>query len=319
MAKDRPKIPKESSDRKSRSKGFIQSLKKPRSRLVGQREQLNVVQLGRPRSQGSDLYHSLLILSWPRFLGLMALLYGLLNTIFALAYLVDPWGNSIANADPNSFLDAFFFSVQTMASIGYGALYPQTAYANILVTIESLLGLLWIATATGLMFARFSRPTAKVMFSQVAVISPYDGLPTFMFRAANQRRNQILEAQIRVTLVRNTQSQEGIMMRRFYDMPLARSQTPVFALTWTAMHPITPESPIYGMTLEDLEEQDAEIIVTLLGIDGTVTQTIHARYSYIPSEIYWNMRFADILSYTADGRRAVDYRKFHEVIPLSES
>ncbi|HEY9698148.1 MAG TPA: ion channel [Trichocoleus sp.] len=291
-------------------------LPKQRSRLVGRRGQFNVVQVGKSRSQGSDLYHALLTLSWPRFLCLMALFYSLLNALFALAYLFDPSGNGIANAPPGSFVDAFFFSVQTMASIGYGALYPQTTYANVLVTIESLLGLLWIATATGLMFARFSRPTAKVMFSRMAIVAPYDGLPTLMFRAANQRRNQILEAHIRVTLVRNVQTQEGIEMRRFYDMALARSQNPIFALTWTALHPITPESPLYGMTSADLEEQDAEIIVTLMGLDETFSQTIHARYSYAPCEICWNMQFADILSYTPDGRRAVDYRQFHKVLPL---
>lgn len=287
--------------------------KKPvTSRLVNTKGGFNVIRLGETSSRWRDLYHLLLTLSWPSFFGLLALLYGLANIFFALLYALDP--NGIANARPGSLVDAFFFSVQTMASIGYGAMYPQTLYTHVIVTIESLVGLLGLAMGTGLMFSRFSRPTAKVLFSRVAVIAPFEGQPTLMFRVANQRRNQILEAQINVTLVRNQVDAQGRFMRRFYDLKLVRSRTPIFALTWMAMHPIDEESPLYQLTPADYDEAELEIIVTLTGLDETFAQTIHARHSYIPSEILWERRFVDILAKTADGRRTVDYSHFHDTV-----
>ncbi|WP_416675575.1 ion channel [Egbenema bharatensis] len=307
-------IPPHSSTRRSPAR----SNRNPSARLVNLKGGFNVVQLGSIHSRWNDLYHLLLTLPWLQFLGLLILTYIGLNGLFALAFLAGG-PNSIANAQAGSFKDAFFFSVQTMASIGYGAMYPQTTYANIIVTLEAIVGVLWLAMATGLMFARFSRPTARVLFSQVAVIAPRNGIPTLMLRAANQRGNQILEAQLRLSLVRNIMTEEGEFMRRFFDLELERSQTPIFALTWLAMHTINDRSPLYGITLEAFAEMEAEIIVTLIGIDETFSQSIHARHSYVPSEILWNARFADILTRTPDGRRAVDYQHFHKAIPISPS
>lgn len=299
-----------------RSKKIVQAIQsrlpKQPVRLMNSRGGFNVAQLGSTRSKWSDLYHSLLTISWWHFVGLLASTYLALNALFALVYLLG--GDGIANARSGSFVDAFFFSVQTTATIGYGGMYPKTAYANAIVTLEAIVGLFWITLSTGLMFARFSRPTARVLFSRVAVVGPYNGIPTLMFRAANQRGNQILEAQMRLTLVRNVMTPEGEFMRRFYDMALERSQTPLFALTWLVLHPIDDRSPLYGMTLDDLAEVETELIVTLSGTDETFSQTIHARHSYVFSEILWNCRFVDILTRTPDGRRAVDYRYFHEVI-----
>ena len=225
-------------------------------------------------------------------------------------------GDSIANARPGSFADAFFFSVQTMASIGYGAMYPKTDYANMVVAIEALVGLMSLAMATGLMFARFSRPTAKVLFSKIAVIVPYNGKPTLMFRTANERHNQIFEAEMHVSLVRDEASIEGVVMRRFYDLKLVRKQTPIFALTWTGMHIIDETSPLYGETAETLHHSNIEIIVILTGMDETVAQTIHTRHSYLADEIHWNHRFVDILVTMPDGKRLIDYTRFHDVVKL---
>ncbi|NWF59248.1 MAG: ATP-sensitive inward rectifier potassium channel 10 [Fischerella sp.] len=286
----------------------------PAPRMINRAGNFNVVRKGISNSHWGDLYHLLLTLSWPKFLALIALGYLVANSFFALAYLAG--GDGIENAQPGSFPDAFFFSVQTMASIGYGAMFPKTAYANTLVTIEALLGLMGLAMATGLVFARFSLPKARVMFSRVAVITPYNRVPTLMFRVANERQNWILEAQVRVTLVRSEITAEGEAMRRFYDMQLLRSQTPLFALTWTVMHPIDENSPLYGMTPEQMIEDDMEVVVTLTGIDETVSQAIHSRHSFIAGEIFWNMRFVDILSKTQNGRRSIDYSRFHDVIPL---
>lgn len=288
----------------------------PQVRLVGRKGQfsLNVVRLGVSRLHLADLYHWLLTLSWPRFFILIWLSYALTNSLFALAYLAG--GDCITNARPGSFKDAFYFSVQTMATIGYGAMYPRTDYANTIVCIQALFGLWGVAMVTGLAFARFSRPTARVIFSRVAVIAPFNGVPTLMYRTANQRSNQILEAQQRVTLIRDEVTSEGELMRRFYDLELMRSHSPIFALTWTVMHAINENSPLYKVTPKDLVEQQAEMVVTLTGLDETVSQTIHARHSFVASEILWDMRFVDIISRKPEGKRVVDYTRFHEVKPL---
>jgi inward rectifier potassium channel len=275
---------------------------------------LNIVGMGAWHSYWRDPYHLLLTLPWSGFLALTVLGYLIANALFALAYLAG--GDGIENARPGNFFDAFFFSVQTMASIGYGAMHPRTDYANAVVTIEALTGLMGLAMGTGLMFARFSKPTARVTFSRIAVITPYDGVPTLMFRAANQRRNQILEAQMRVRLMRDEVSIEGQFMRRVYDLKLIRSQNPMFSLSWTAMHPIDEQSPLYGITPESLDQAETSLVVTLSGLDETVSQTIHARHIYICKDILWNMRFVDIISKTKDGNRFVDYSRFHDVVPL---
>lgn len=285
-----------------------------RSRFISRDGLSNVLRKGESNSQWRDPYHLLLTLSWVNFFGLTVLVYVLTNALFALAYLAG--GNGIENARPGSFSDAFFFSVQTMASIGYGAMYPRTTYTNVIVVVEALAGLLELAMVTGLMFARFARPTARVIFTNVAVIAPYDGVPTLMFRTANQRRNQILEAQLRVSLLRSEFSAEGQFMRRFHDLKLVRAQTQFFALTWTAMHPIDQHSPLYGITAASLVEDEVEIVISLTGIDETVSQPIHARHSYVAREILWNMRFVDILGRTAEGRGYVDYTQFHYVVPV---
>lgn len=283
-------------------------------RILKQDGRLNIEGQNKWYSYWRDPYHLLLTLPWPWFLGLVSLGYVVSNALFAVAYLIG--GDGIANARPGNFFDAFFFSIQTMASIGYGAMYPKSDYANTLVAIESLVGLMVLAMGTGLAFARFSRPTARVVFSQVAVVAPFDGVSTLMFRVANKRRNQILEAQLSLSLVRDEINAEGQFIRRFYQLRLVRSQNPVFILSWLAMHPIDENSPLYGATPEMLATAETMLIVTLTGIDETVSQTIHDRHSYIAPEILWNHRFVDIICRKPDGQRFVDYSHFHNVEPL---
>lgn len=282
--------------------------------LVRQNGKLSVEGLGAWYNYLRDPYHLLLTIPWAGFLALICVGYVLANALFALAYILG--GNGIENARPGNFLDAFFFSVQTMASIGYGAMYPRSTFANFLVTIESLVGLFGVTMATGLMFARFSRPTARVVFSRVAIIAPYEGVPTLMFRTANQRRNLILEAALRVSLARDEITTEGDFMRRIYDLKLIRSQNPSFSLSWTAMHPIDDRSPLYGVTPEALDEDEATIIITLTGLDETVGQNIYAHHTFAANDILWNMRFVDILAWTPNGDRYIDYSHFHDVKPL---
>ncbi len=271
-----------------------------------------VRRVGSARRMRRDLYHALLTMRWTSFFGVQAAAYLLFNAIFAVFYWAVP--GSVANARPGSFGDAFFFSVQTMATIGYGVMAPQTLYANILVTIEALLGMASFAVAAGLIFARFSRPTARILFSRVAVVTSFNSVPTLMFRCANERRNQIFEAQVHVDFARQETSAEGLELRRSYELGLARNRNPQFSLSWTVMHPIDAQSPLYGIDPDLLASQEAAIVVTLTGIDETLSQTVFARTSYRADEILWSRKFVDILSETEAGETLVDYRGFHDTV-----
>ncbi|MGC1307937.1 MAG: ion channel [Phormidesmis sp.] len=286
--------------------------------FIGNDAYPEIERIGDPHSYWGDIYHLLLTMPWPTFIGLTSLLYLLVNALFAFAYSLGGGIATVGENEPQYFLELFFFSVQTMASIGYGAMYPDSLYAHWLVVIESLVGLFFIATTTGLVFARFSLPTARILFSNVAVIAPFNGVPTLMFRAANKRKNYILEAQLWVTLVRDEYSSEGDFMRRFHDIQLVRSHTPVFSLSWTAMHQILPGGLLDGDTAESLRRDRAEIIVTLTGLDETLAQTIHARHTFIADDIHWEHRFADILLTGRHGRRVIDFNQFDVIYPISK-
>jgi inward rectifier potassium channel len=273
-----------------------------------------VLTLGLKRPWFGDLYHRILTVGWLAFFAIGSATYLAANLVFATLYLLQP--GAIAHAHPGSFADAFFFSVQTMATIGYGQMSPATFYANLLMTVETAVGLMFVALTTGLVFARFSRPTARVLFSRVAVVHHYNGTPTLSIRLANERQNQLLAAEVSMTLVRDEVSAEGELSRRFYDLTLLRNRSPVFALTFRVMHPIDRDSPLHGMTVDRLAEQNAELVVATSGIDETMVQPVHARTSYLPHEILWDHRFVDILGWTEDGRRAIDYRRFHDTVSL---
>ncbi|MEM9148900.1 MAG: ion channel [Cyanobacteria bacterium P01_F01_bin.3] len=285
--------------------------------FVGNSTYPEIERIGDPHSYWGDIYHLLLTMPWATFISLTSALYLLVNALFAIAY---SWSGGVANGDGEGtyrFLDFFFFSVQTMASIGYGAMYPTSGAAHWLVVIESLVGLFFVAVTTGLVYARFSLPTARILFSDVAVVAPFNGVPTLMFRTANKRKNYILEAQLWVTLVRDEYSLEGDFMRRFHDVPLVRSHTPVFSLSWTAMHQILPGGLLDGDTVETLRRDRAQIIVTITGLDETLAQTIHARHTFNAEDIHWDHRFADILLTGSHGRRIIDFNQFHVIHPIS--
>jgi len=236
------------------------------------------------------------------------------NTLFALGYLLNPGG--IEHARAGSFGDAFFFSIQTMSTIGYGRMVPQSLFANVLVMVEALVGVFGLALMTGLIFAKFSRPSARVLFSRVAVITQWDGIPSLLFRMANARGNQIVEAQIHLVLARDEVTPEGESFRRLYDLELTRRQHALFTLTWTAVHPLTARSPLADATPASLAAADTEIIVSLMGLDETYEQTVHARYVYTARDIVWGARFVDVLSRRPDGQWQIDYPRFHDVIRI---
>ena len=270
--------------------------------------------IGLPRLAWSDAYHRLLTMPLAAFVGVMALAFLTINCMFAGLYMLDEGG--ITNARPGSFQDAFFFSVQTLGTLGYGVMSPKTLYGNAVATLETFAGLFNLGIATGVLFARISRPTARIMFTQRAVVGPMNGTPTLMFRAANQRRNLVIEAEVSVTLVHDVITSEGVLLRRFDELPVLRSKTPLFFLTWQVMHPIDENSPIRGLTAEELLKRRAEILVVMKGLDETFVSTIHARSSYTPDEIVFDAKMADIFTVDDQGRRAIDFRKFHEVEPL---
>jgi len=276
--------------------------------------------IGAERAPFGDAYFNLLHESWGRLLLQFLLGFILFNLFFAALYALDPHGLAIQGneADVPRFWRDFFFSVHTLATIGYGNVYPVTMYVNLVVVLEAMTGVLGFALITGLAFARFARPTARVMFSRVAVVQPFEGVPTIMVRAVNQRHNLILEASARASLLRQVTEADGTEMRRFFDLELVRSSNPMFPLSWTMMHKITESSPLHGMTPEAIEAAGDELVIVISGTDEAMAQTIYARTAYEAADIRWNMRFADILTLTSGGVRLLDYRKFHEVEPLRQ-
>jgi inward rectifier potassium channel len=263
---------------------------------------------------GGDLYHFLLTESWPTLLVGIALMFVVVNALFALVYMLD---KGVENARPGSFADAFFFSVQTMATIGYGKMEPDTFLAEVMMSIEALTGLVGLAMVTGLVFAKFSRPTARVRFSRVAIVSNRDGIPSLQFRMANMRANRIVDVSARVLFARQERTIEGEEMRRFYDLKLQRDRNSIFIYSWTVIHPITEDSPINGVSKEAMEAASSEIIVSVIGLDETFAQTVHARYSYRARDILWGQRFVDILERQPDGALSIDYTHFDDVIPAT--
>lgn len=276
-----------------------------------------IERLGVPRGLWTDLYHQLLAAKWRWLLLSVLVVYLALNAFFATLYLLG--GDCLENARPGSVVDAFFFSVQTMATIGYGKMVPRTPYANVVVSVEALCGLVSTAMATGLMFAKFARPTARVMFSDKALIVSRDGIPSLIFRMANARGNQIVEAALHVTLLRAERTVEGEPVRRFHDLSLVRASNPVFAMSWTAAHPITRGSPMHDVTPEKLLEWEALVVVSLVGMDETSGQTVHARHAYGAADILWGRRFVDIIEALPDGRRVMHFGRFHDTQPQEDA
>ncbi len=280
-------------------------------KIANQEGKLVIQGMGKWYRHWRDPYHLLLTIPWIGFVAIVSTAYLLLNTLFALAYLAG--GDCLTGARAGSFSDDFFFSVQTLASIGYGAIHPKTFYANSIVTLEAIASLLLVAVVTGLAFARFSRPIAKVLFSNFIIVSTDNLQPTLMFRVANERHNFILEATAQAYLIVDEQTAEGSFIRRIHELKLLRHRTPSLFLSWTIMHRIETDSPLYGLTAADLLQRQANISVLVSGVDETVAYTINARHNYAPDEILFDHRFVDIIHKSETGDRYFDYSLFHDV------
>lgn len=274
---------------------------------------LGIVKIGLNNRTFDDIYHLLMEASWTRLLVFIAAMYLGTNAFFAGLYVLA--GDSIHGAEKGSFSDAFFFSVQTLSTIGYGVMAPKGFLGSTLVTFEAFIGLLGMAMASGLMFSKFARPTARVIFSSKMIVSTRDGKPCLVLRMANGRaNNEIIEATLRISVLKPEVTTEGEKMRRFHDLVLVRSQTPLFTLTWLVIHVIDEQSPLFGETDASLHAMSVRFIVTLTGIDGTFAQTVHARTSYFADDVVWGGRFVDVTSQLPDGRLQVDYTKFNDVV-----
>lgn len=258
----------------------------------------------------SDLYYVLIRARWSTVFAFVTGCFLSLNALFGLGF----WALGGVQGTDGGYLDHFFFSVQTFGTIGYGAMYPLGKAAQSLMVVEAVCSLFLTAMVTGLVFAKFARPTARVLWSKTAVISDREGVPTLMFRMANERRNHVVDATLHAAVVRAEKTIEGETIRRVIDLQLIRNTTPTFILTWTAMHAITRDSPLYGLTQEDLVKQQAEIVLTLMGLDDTIMQTIHARTSFLPHEVSFATKYADVIG-LVNGKRQLDYAKLHELVP----
>jgi inward rectifier potassium channel len=284
-----------------------------RKRLLNKDGTFNVDRKGLSFWSSLSIYHWLLTISWTKFFALICLFYLFVNLIFAEAYYLCGPGAITRSGNHSPFFNSFFFSVQTLATIGYGKITPESLSANVLVTLESLVGLLGFALAAGLLFARFSRPSAQIIFSRVAVIAPYRGITAFEFRIANERKNQIIELEAKVLFSR-IEVWHGKAARRFYELPLERRKVVFFPLSWTIVHPISNQSPLYGKTQEDLAQSDGEFDILLTGIDETFSQTVHARSSYKPEEVVWGAKFSNIFIRAVSSELiAIDISRLHSI------
>lgn len=265
-----------------------------------------------PPSPLRDVYHLFLRASWPVALGVITAAYAALNAVFALGFLAT---GGIANARPGSFVDAFDFSVQTMGTIGYGAMAPVSRAANVLVDLESLVSLTATALATGLLFSKFSRPTVRVAFSRRAVISPVDGVPTLMVRIGNERGNRIMDTELRMILTRTEITREGSLFYRMLDLKLVRDRAPALTRSFLVMHRIEPGSPLYGATPASLRAEEAELNVAVAGTDDVSLLPVYAGATWMDADLAWGARHADVLSERPDGTMVLDVSKFHDIEP----
>jgi len=259
-----------------------------------------------------DLYHWFLRIPWWGALGLLLVAYLLINATFGALYALT---DGIANAAPGSFADGFFFSIQTMGTIGYGAMYPTTRLANVLVTCESVAGLLVTALATGMVFVRFSRIRGRVVFSEKVAIAPMDGVPTVQIRVGNARSNRIYDVDLRLSLTRTIRTAEGVAIYRTHDLKLVRDRAPTLMQSWMLLHRIDESSPLRGLSPEEMKATDAEISCSLTGTDDISLQPIHGRYTWEHFDVAWGQRLADVLSESPDGDVILDLTKFHLLEP----
>ncbi len=286
--------------------------KHPRERTIhlGDRD---IRTIGGENAFWSDLYHRAMTASMSAlFFGTLALFLGV-NLLFALLYAMDSGG--VGRVDDPHFLNLFFFSIEAFTTVGFGEMYPISTWSHLVYSIEGFTALLLTAALTGLIFARFSRPRARILFAANPVVAQHDGKTHFMLRIANARHNYIADANAQLWLIRIEPSKEGQRFRRFHELKLGRNQNPAFILSWTLFHVIDTSSMLHGLTADDLADGDYQFIVTMRGMDATASQELRTRKSYTHDQVLWGRRYADILTTDEAGLTTLDYSKFHETTP----
>jgi inward rectifier potassium channel len=258
----------------------------------------------------ADISHRCMTASWPAFIAGAALVFVVFNAIFASFYWIGR--QPISNVPGGAYIDYLYFSIETLSTAGYGDMHPQTHYGHFIATVELFTGIFSMSLMTGLIFARFSRPNARLLFVDNPVISIHEGKPTLMVRLANERDNIISNATARLWLFKNERSMEGQPLRRFYELALTRNESPALALSWTLFHTIDEASPLYGLTPDDLNASKVSLVVVVTGYDMVAAQTVHARKSYNHPDIRHGHRYADVIGITEDGRVKIDYGRFHD-------
>jgi len=288
--------------------------RKPR-RVRVRSGQVELVKLNTKAFDLRDTYHLILTLSWPGFAGVVFGIYLLINVAFAALYMLNP--HAIAEMAPGSFSDAFFFSVETLATVGYGHMYPETFYGHLIAMLEIMVGMFGLAVITGLIFVRFSRPTARLHFSNVAVIAPFDGVPTLMIRVANLRHQAMVEPEFRMIVNRDTITAEGDDVRRFRLLKLEFEHLIAFPAVLTVRHRIDEKSPLFGMTPEDFQKQDVRIVASIVGVDTVIVAPVQSLRDYNYDQIEWNRRFVEIYAENEEGDWTVDYARIDETEPCA--
>ena len=274
------------------------------------------------RGLAGSAYMLLVCISWPRFLAVVAASYLVVNALFAGVYFaLGPDALHAGERDPGlgSFAQALFFSVQTLTTVGYGSLYPRGLAANTVAALEAAMGLMGFALATGLLFARFSRPSARLAFSRNMVVAPYLGGSALQFRIANQRANVLMELQTDMMLMTVEQGGNGQLRRKFAELKLERRNIFFLALTWTLVHPLDESSPLWGKTAQDLQRLQAEVLILIRGFDDTFSQVVHSRYSYRWDEIEWSARFAPAFEVSPSGHMVLDVSRISEIQKVTTS
>jgi inward rectifier potassium channel len=284
----------------------------PKTRVVQLGGREIVVLEGQHLGFWADIGHRCMTASWPSFIGGAVLVFIAFNAIFASFYWVGD--QPIANVAGGAYIDYLYFSIETLSTAGYGDMHPQTHYGHFVSAVELFTGIFSMSLMTGLIFARFSRPNARLLFADSAVISNHEGKLSLMVRFVNERHNIIGNAAAKLWLLRNEMSLEGREFRRFYQLPLVRSEHPALALSWTLYHVIDEQSPLYGLSAADVAEANVSLVVVVSGYDVVAAQTVHARKNYDHPAILFGQRYADILDRTEDGRIRIDYGRFHETL-----
>ena len=269
-----------------------------------------VISEGLHLSFWADISHRCMTATWPVFIGGAVLVFISFNAVFASFYWIGD--QPISSVPGAAYIDYLYFSIETLSTAGYGDMHPQTHYGHFIAAVELFTGIFSMSLMTGLIFARFSRPSARLLFADNPVISVHDGKLTLMVRLANERHNIIGNATAKLWLLRNVTSMEGGTFRRFYELPLVRNEHPALALSWTLYHIIDEDSPLHGQTAEDLDATSVSLAVVVSGYDVVAAQTVHGRRSYDHGDILFGRSYVDILGTQDDGRLRLDYGRFHD-------